>query len=214
MTQLSGYGAYKLFLALRTHFNNEKYDFIKFGGQVSATKDAFNARKDRQIFEKLSKRYDLEELRDLYIANFIEGEHYAIRFLDQEASDKFFEYRSRKQSMCYVFGNELDKVFSRGIARSTKCEKGMYPYILELYMGHEICLETMVILDDLVPFIDRFDKHLGGDTVWSVIKMSILKMRPFVKYDKEKAKSVLKEKINDRQGQESEEVSTEEPTYR
>jgi hypothetical protein len=198
MEHLSGYGAYQLYLAIRTHFNSDSYDFFKFGGKTNATKHSYMKRRDKQFFEALAKRYNFQELKDLYVSNFIEGRHYPVNLVEEEAHSTFFEYCRKRDALGYVFGDELGKVFVKGVKESISVNRGEYPRILLLYMQHEIGLETLVLFNEYLPFIPMFDKALGKqDILWSVIRQQMLKFKPFMKYDAEKIKGILKRKVSE-----------------
>lgn len=217
MQHLSGYGAYKLFLALKAHFGSEKYDFFKFQGKVKASKEAYQKRHDKYFFEKLTKQYDAMELRDFYVANLIEGNMYVTDMMGETAHSHHITHQAYKQALTYKFGEELDRIYEHGILRTFSWQKGEYPWILQLYMQHTISLETLVILDSLVPgYKNKFDRHLKGDVLWSVIRLQMEKMKPFVKFDNDKVSTVFKEKIREhvRQEQKTKKVSTEETTHR
>ena len=62
MKHFSGYGAYLLFLAIRTHFTNDKYDFFQMNGKLRATKESYERRSDKHFFDKVAKLYDVQEL--------------------------------------------------------------------------------------------------------------------------------------------------------
>jgi hypothetical protein len=64
----TAYEAYKDYLALRNHFNNEKYDYFLYNGKVSGSVASFEKRKDRFFFEKLAKHRDPH---GLMVANFV-----------------------------------------------------------------------------------------------------------------------------------------------
>jgi hypothetical protein len=59
-------------------------------------------------------------------------------------------------------------------------------------------LESAAILNDFVPYASKFDKYLGDDDIiWSRVALKLRKFRPFIKYDAEKFKAILKEKVNE-----------------
>lgn len=69
---LTGYGAFRLFMALRTHFTTEKFDFLKYGTNTrGATEANYNKRSDKTRFEMLARRLDETTLRDLLVANLV-----------------------------------------------------------------------------------------------------------------------------------------------
>ena len=59
-----------------------------------------------------------------------------------------------------------------------------------------VSFETLVLINDFIPFTDKFDKYLSDDVIWSKISLKIRKYKPFLKYPKDKVKHILKEKID------------------
>lgn len=198
MSHFSGYGAYQLFLALRTHFTNSKYDFFQFHGKLNTKKESYLKRNDRFFFEKIAKEYDAENLRDFYIANFLKDYHYITELLDDGATQNFIEYKSRRQALTYNFTSELDRIFRHGITRPFVIVDGEYPYIVGLYLRGSISPETFAIVNDFIQFFPKYDRYFGdNDPIWSKVSLKIIKYKPFLKYDKDKYKSILKGKLNE-----------------
>ena len=56
-----------------------------------------------------------------------------------------------------------------------------HPLIFKMYMGREISLETLVMLDKLRPFVERFN----DDFVLDDVCLLVSKYRPFVRFDKD-----------------------------
>lgn len=201
MKHFSGYGACMLFLALRTHFTNAKYDFFQFNGKLRVTKETYERRNDKYFFEKVAKELSCDELKDFYISNLLKDKHYITELLDDEATQNLTEYNRRRQSLSYIFTSELDRVFRNGITNSFVIRDGVYPDIISLYLRGSVSPETMVITNNFLPFFPKFDKYLGeADPIWSKISLKLNKYRPFLKYDRDRFKRILKEKINDTQG--------------
>lgn len=198
MKHFSGYGAYMLFLALRTHFSSSKYDFFQFNGKLRITKESYEKRQDKHFFDKIAKLYNAEELKEFYIANFLQDKHYIIELLENEAEKNYTEYKYRKQALTYNFTNDLDRVFSLGLSVPFVVNDGEYPIIISLFLGKRLSPESMVILDDFIGFSNKFDKYLGNDDpIWSKIALKVRKYKPFLKYNKDKFKHILKEKIDE-----------------
>lgn len=196
MKHFTGYGAYLLFLALRTHFANAKYDFFQMRGKLRANKESYLKRNDKFFFEKLAKEYNAEELRDFYIANLLEDKNYVTEMIEDGSQRNYTDYQRRQQSLSYNFTNELDRVFSDSLTGSFDIIEGEYPNIINLYLRRILSPETMVILDDFVLYSDKFNKYLCDDIIWSKISLKLRKYKPFLKYDKNKFKRILKEKVN------------------
>jgi hypothetical protein len=58
-------------------------------------------------------------------------------------------------------------------------------------MQEEITLETVVILDSYLGFMDRESKKISDTIIWPDIKRKIEKYRPFVNFDVDKFKNIL-----------------------
>lgn len=200
MSHFSGYGAYVVFVTIRTHFETRAFDFFKYH-RVKASKEAYERRSDKWFFEKLSKQYEDKDLRDFYIANRLMDVKYVTELLNDEAHQNYINFQARRQALSYLYSSDLDRIFKNGLQVPFNIHSDQYPYIITLYLRGVISPETMVILDDFIPFFDKFDKYLGqDDIIWSKIELKIRKYKPFLKYDKDKFKRILKEKIDETRG--------------
>ena len=72
---MTEFEAYQNYLALKLHFLDSNYDYIKYNGKVSASVESFKNRKDKYQFLKLSKKLSDEQITEYYIANFIASQH-------------------------------------------------------------------------------------------------------------------------------------------
>lgn len=197
--KLDGYETYCLFIALKNHFTQNNYDFLKYHGKTKITKDHFTSHKDKYKYIKLSRKYDDAQMRDFIIANLLANRNWIGYLLEDESDDIYKSYIKRKQSISYIFDTEVNKLFSScgGANKAFKIKKSEYPEILNLYFQNEISIETLSILNDLVQFTEKFDKKLGeNDILWSKVRLLILKIKPFLEYDKDKIKNILKNSIN------------------
>jgi hypothetical protein len=198
MKHFSGYGAYLLFLALRTHFTKVKYDFFLMNGKLRATKESYLKRNDKAFFEKVAKLYNAEELKNFYVANLLEDRHYITDMLGEDAHGAFWEAEKRRQALSYIFRNDVDKVFEHGCKHAFDIVDGEYPFIVTLILRKSIAMESAAVLNDFIPYASKFDKYLGDDDIiWSRVALKLRKLRPFVKYDAEKFKAILREKVNE-----------------
>ena len=85
-----------------------------------------------------------------------------------------------------------------GLTDAFVIRDGVYPDIVSLYLRGTVSPETMVITNDFIPFISKFDKYLGeNDPIWSKVSMKVRKYKPFLKYDESKMETILKEKVHD-----------------
>jgi T4 gene Gp59 loader of gp41 DNA helicase C-term/T4 gene Gp59 loader of gp41 DNA helicase len=192
MKHFSGYGAYLLFLAIRTHFDSVRYDFFQMNGKLTANKQSYEKRQDKSIFVKFAKEYNTTDLRDFYIANILDDRHYIAEFMDDRAKDAYNNYKRRRQSLSYICSNDMGRVFDQGLREPFIVSHRTYPSIVLLFLRGEISLETMVILDDFLGYTTKFDTFYQDDVIWPKISKKISKYRPFLKYDKNKMRDMLK----------------------
>tara|TARA_B100000902_G_scaffold310102_1_gene299616 strand:- start:328 stop:594 length:267 start_codon:yes stop_codon:yes gene_type:complete len=83
--------------------------------------------------------------------------------------------------------NDLEKVFN--------CSKG-HPIILKKYLGGEVSLETLSILERIFSFQKNFDKKLV-DPVWETVSMKLKKYLPFLNINVFQFKKILRDILNE-----------------
>jgi len=197
MKHLTGFGAYMLFLALRTHFAKDNYDYFDMQGRFRASKDSYNKRTDKALFDKIARDHTAKELKDLFISNILNDRHYIAEFIDDQAELVHTDYTRRRQSLSYVCTNDLDRIFNtHGIKKSFATSSNRYPDIVTLFLRGNIALETLVILDDVTGFTKKFDIYYEDDVIWPKISRKIRKYRPFLKYDKSKMRKIIVDLVN------------------
>jgi hypothetical protein len=199
--RLSAFDTFVMFMSLKNHFNQEKYDYFKYRGKVKNLKiENFASHSDRFLFQRLSRQYSETEMVDFFVANFIKNKIWIRDFLEEEAKDEYLNYLRRKQSLSYIFTNELDDFFTQEPPEvAFKVGEGhrSLPPILNFIMCGAMSPETFVILDRFIGFSSVLDKKLADDYLWSKYRTLPQKFHPFLSYDKDKMKNILKEKINE-----------------
>jgi hypothetical protein len=63
-------------------------------------------------------------------------------------------------------------------------------------MEENVTIETLCILQDIMGFF-RLWKNIDDDIIWPIWKQKCEKYLPFIDYDKNKYKIILKEKIKE-----------------
>ena len=188
------FDCYQTYLSLKNHFTKEKYDFFQYGGKTRASVSAFNKRKDKYWFEKLSRQKKDEEVRNYFIANFCSSdspEKIWIGGLIKEGETEYQNWLKRNQSLTYLFTEQSNELFSeRKLEDVFDCSKG-HPTLLKKYLGGKISLETLVIYDRIFEFRQKFDKQLD-DPIWSSVSLKLKKYEPFLNIDVQKHKQILR----------------------
>ena len=195
---MTPFETYQSYLSMKSHFTNPKYDFFKYGGKSRATMSSFNKRKDKYWFEKTSRKYSDEEVLNFLLANFVTTDNPQNLWIGEiinSGERNYFEWRRRKQSLTYLFKEQTEKLISEtNLEKVFDCSKG-HPIILKKYLGGEISLETLTILEKVFSFVKNFDKKLT-DPVWETVSLKIKKYIPFININVFQYKKILKEVIN------------------
>ena len=195
--KVSPFDCYKTYLAMKNHFTKESYDYVKYGGRSRASVASFNKRRDRYFFERMSRKKDDDEIIKYFIANFISSEDPGkvwIGEIIQNGETNFKEWQRRNQSLSYLFGNEVESIFTRDNFDSYFHTQGQHPKILKAYLRKEISIETLIILDSILGFVKQFDKKLD-DPIWSTVSLKIKKYGSFLNIDVLRYRKILKEKV-------------------
>ena len=196
--RLSAFDTYVLFLSLKNHFTQEKYDYFKYNGKIkNVSKENFLMNKDRFLYQRICREYDDKSILDFFVANFIKGKVWIRDFLEEEARDDYMAYLKRKQSLTYTFTNDLDRFFSNHSPDTAFRIKGGVPPILNAVMCGTVSPETFSIMNRFLQLSAIYDEKLDGDFLWTKYRLLAHKVHPFLEYDKDKMKTILKEKINE-----------------
>lgn len=190
---MDGFDAYKTYVALKNHFTSKTYDYFKYNGRSKASRESFEKRNDKYFFTKLSKH---KNLIDFLVANIAFNNNPWVGDVinNSEAERCYKDFVKVKESLSYVFTNDLKKL-PGDFANNFLSENGQHPFALQYYLRGEIRLETLIILDDLFPFFRRWDRSIEEKVVWPSIHEKCLKLKPFLKFDKNKMKNILVDRI-------------------
>ena len=191
---MDAFEAFQKYLALKQHFTKEGYDYFKYGGKVTAKISSFETRKDKYLFHKLSKKKDVE---GYLVANLIVKENTWVRdLIDGEAEQVYLDWLKRQQSITYIFENDVCKM-EDNLEDNILIKDKIYPHILSLYFQHEICIESLIIIDDILKVFKYWKNECKDMFLWPEVHTKLIKYRPFVKFDKKLCKQILKNKFLD-----------------
>lgn len=186
--------AYKKYLAIKSHFTKKEYDYFKYSGKVRATFPTFEKRKDKYFFHKLSKQKNVEQF---LVASFVElGENVWVGdMLENMASTNAYkEWLKRQEALTYTFTGDLDKL-KEDFNSNLKVDDGQHPHLLKLSLRKEVCLETVVILDELAGFCSYWNNTIEDSIIWPDYHLKMQKYKPFIKFDKEKCRDIVIKKF-------------------
>jgi hypothetical protein len=210
----TGFAAYKVYLAVKSHFTHDSYDYFKYGGKTRASAQTFERRQDRYFFEKLAKRYSESELLEFFISNFLMNDQLWIGdAFDSHCDHVYSNWKKTQESITYIFGQDcefmLNHIEKSGIAFNAlfsptvvhevgAVEHTKYPLAFQMCMSGEIHIETLVLLDCILGFVQKAHKKLKGDFTWDTFYKKIRRYKPFVSVcaNPDRFKKLLKEKIS------------------
>ncbi len=197
--KVTPFETYQTYLSMKSHFTNPKYDFFKYGGKSRATMASFNKRKDKYWFEKTSRKYSDEQILNFLLANFVTTDNPQNLWIGEiinSGERNYADWMKRKQSLTYLFKEQSSELLSNNDLNEVfNCSKNKHPVVLKKYLGGEISLETLTILEKVFSFVSKFDKKLT-DPVWETVSLKIKKYIPFININVFHYKKILKEVIN------------------
>ena len=200
MNEYEGIDAYRAYLAVKRHFTTDSYDYFKYSGKVSVKNETYLKRKDKFHFARLQKRYNKEELPYFFAANFLVNPNAWVgELLSEKSMQVWADFQKRQQSLMYILQQELSELKTACDMQEVKFvsifkPKGEndFPVIFNALQQQMICLETFIIVDNILEFTSKWE-CLEGNFIWDEAKKKINKYRGFITFDQEKAKKVLRD---------------------
>jgi len=198
MTENSGYASFTLYNSLKLHFTSSSYDYFKYHGKTNVSTATFLKRKDKYTFYKFSRKYSVEELRDFYVANLLEGDKW-VGDMAKDGEEVYKKWQKTQQSLTYTFENDIMYLLADGGSPDSmlQVKPNGYPQLMHFVQLKQVSLETLCILNDIMNFFPMWNKKIDDDIIWPDFKLKCLKYTPFIQYDKQKFKNILKEKIKE-----------------
>ena len=125
---MDGYSAYKFYLAIKLHYSKDSYDVFEKRGSVKYSREQFDKRNDKMLFEKLSRKYQKEqELIQFYVSNFAYGNETPVYELLQ-AESYYTNWLRRKESITQVFTDDLNCIIMDSEKNKLQKELGENKY--------------------------------------------------------------------------------------
>lgn len=194
--KVTPFEVYQTYLSFKNHFTKEKYDYFKYSGKTNASITSFNKRRDRYFFEKMSRQKSDIEIKEYFLSNFIteDPSKIWIKEIIQNGENRYTDWKKKSQSLSYIFSEEVTSVFETKNFDAMFSTKKGHPVVFKKYLGGELSIETMVILDKILGFRNDFDSKLT-DPVWISVSLILKKYEPFLNIDVFHFKKILKEII-------------------
>ncbi len=192
---MTGYEAFGIYQALKLHFTTDSYDFFKYNGKTNVSVTAFENRKDKYHFYKLSRKYtNKEDLINFIVANLVEDETAWVgNLLTEEADNNFRKRQKVIQSLSYTFENDCKDLFDDcKEPNELLSTNGDYPILLTKTLQKDIQIETLCLLNQILNFLPMWDKKITDTIRWPEYRRKLLKYASFMPKDSVKYKLILK----------------------
>lgn len=194
---MDGFKAYRYYMAVKLHFTSEKYNVFETKGHVKGTRNAFNSRNDRFIFEKLAMKYPQDkDVIQFFVSNFAYSNDTAL-YGNGEAEELYSEWQKRKQSITRIFIDDLTNIINYAevnkveFANIFNLTNGEIPVILSLWLKDKIKIETLCIINELYPFLDSWKLDPTIQIILGDKYLRVKKLSGFVKYEKDKLSKIF-----------------------
>lgn len=191
------FDSYKLYNALKLHFETDGYDAIKYNYKSNVSAQSFFKRKDKYFFAKLAKKYE-KDLLTYFVSNFKNGVGYVGDMINEDGEKNYLDHKRIQESIHRVFSIDINILNEQGeqFDNLFKSVDGQVPIVIKLWLQEEISLETVVILNAIFGYIQRETKNISDTIIWPDTKRKIEKYTPYVSYNRDKCIKLLTNVFN------------------
>lgn len=190
---MSIYDSYSLYNSLKLHFNTDSYNYFKYHGKI---KGKSIPESHYYIFDKVNKRYG-NDIESFYVSIFLENPKYFVTdLLSEDCEEIYKNFVKKKESLSYVFKNDIANLVDEysNLNDVIVVKKG-FPDLVKKTLQGKVQLETLLIMNSILKFFPMWDRKIEDELVWNPFSMKCKKYFPFVKFDKDKMKEILKKEV-------------------
>lgn len=193
------FDSYKLYNALKLHFESDSYDAFKYNFKSNVTPNSFFKRKDKFFFAKLAKNHG-KELRMYFVSNFINDVPYIGDMINEEGEKNFMNMKKIHESLTRTFETDINTIadlIDGGVSFNSIFESkdAQHPQIIKMWLQEDIKLETICILNAILGFVDRESKNITETIMWPNVVRKIKKYTPFINFDHDKSVNIMRKII-------------------
>lgn len=196
--RIDGKSVYKLYLMLKNHFNG-RYDVVKYNWCMRVSDKAYDKRRDKYFFQKLSEKYTLKELSLIFMSNLVANQDAWIgEISDADALVFYREYLGKLKMIKETFEEDVRNIyyFSKKVEINTLNDLFVYndkvnsSYIFKLLQSNIISFETFIILDSFLDIINKHDSATNN-LVWTNYSTKLQAYRKILNVDRDAAKQLF-----------------------
>lgn len=194
---MTGYEAFSIYNSLKLHFTSKSYDYFKYNGKSNISIEAFENRKDKYHFYKLSRLNEKEDYIEFLVSNFLLKENlWAGDLLQEEAVIAYKQRMATIQSLGYKFQSDCQKLKDSVESPNDLLKTdGDYPKLLIMTLQKDIHFETLVIMNNIMNFLPMWDNKISDTIRYPEFSIKVKKYTPFLQFDKDKFKNIIKKEL-------------------
>lgn len=184
------YDAYTTMIAVKTHFSSG-YDYFKYNGIVSATKESFLISKKKYAFVKLSRNWEETELPYFLALTFMNhGKAIWVSEVNKNLTytKEFTNWKNWQEQRMENFRSDLTIIQTKykietldHFAKMMSAKDLQMPKIFVEYEERSIDLSTLIILDHQLDLFKTWNTHLQNNFLWDSFYEKVEKFKPFFK---------------------------------
>lgn len=198
------FGCFQLYTALRAYFIGS-FDFFKYDGKIKVIPRAYEKRKDKFFFQKLSKKYSSSELKDFFVANIVNNTQskWVGDLIKDEAEEVYFNFKKLIENFGYEFEEDCTKLnqyqenYRIKFIEFFKTKSSFGPYL----QFADIRRESLIVLNEMVRFqisdiihkpFELLSQNQNMTPIWDSEERPLLeKYTHFIRFDRPKMKSII-----------------------
>lgn len=198
---MNAYEFYCEYQAIKLHFNSS-YNYLTYHGKTKTTRESFDRRKDKYFFHKLARKYKDDEVVSFLVANFVNSnDTWTKNLLEEESGEVYRNWKKVTESMSEMFKNDMDKILKeknpKHFNNLFKVDDGSHPELLTAFLQKDVSIETMVILNKMLGYLDKWDNSIDDDIVYPKISTKIRKYSDFLSVNVPKYKLIIKSLLSE-----------------
>lgn len=180
------YSLFKTYIALKSHFTVDSYDFIKYGGKTNIKEDTFRKRQDLSLFCKLAQWLPENKAIPFLVSHFVELSSFTIHYIFENPikSQRIFDrWKARTSDVLETYRKDIQTIaYESGYSWKNCVQQNDsdYPLLFKMVMSNKISPETYSMLDDLFQQTSKSYKGLDMDVLFLSMNLKYRKYRTFL----------------------------------
>lgn len=183
---MDDYTLFKTYIAMKSHFTTDTYDYVKYEGKTSISESAYQKRKDIATFKIVANWMTQKHCESILLSHFIELSNFNISFLCEnpaKAQRIYTSWKERTENLLDTYNRDLRVISKESSGSWRECifqNDDDYPLLFKLVMSGRISPETYSLLDDLFHHTSKSYKGMDTDLMFQGLNLKYRKYRSFL----------------------------------